>query len=255
RSARSRRPSTWSSSQRSFGPEKYVAGGRPVRSRNHSASSARTSSSVRVSCQTIAWCTGWPVARSHTSVVSRWLVMPTATGVAEPSASATTASTLVQISSASCSTQPGRGKIWRCSRWATDTIWPAESKTLQRLEVVPWSIAAMYRSIRALSRLPPVGRPARLAGRRRAPEKKGRYPHTTPSASVASSRYQLYAGSVPFTSGPYPWALASSQVSNLGSTPRPRGGPLPPGPPPDPPPPDPSPLGPADPPPPDAPPP
>ena len=31
-----------------------------------------------MSCQTSALCTGWPVARSHSSVVSRWLVMPTA---------------------------------------------------------------------------------------------------------------------------------------------------------------------------------
>ena len=34
--------------------------------------------SVRVSCQTMALCTGLPVARSHRTVVSRWLVMPTA---------------------------------------------------------------------------------------------------------------------------------------------------------------------------------
>lgn len=52
--SRPRSPSTLSSSQRSFGPEKYVDGGRPVRSRNHSVSSSRTRSAVRVSCQTIA---------------------------------------------------------------------------------------------------------------------------------------------------------------------------------------------------------
>ena len=36
-----------------------------------------TSLSVRVSCHTSALCTGSPVFLSHTSVVSRWLVMPT----------------------------------------------------------------------------------------------------------------------------------------------------------------------------------
>ena len=57
---------------------------------------------------------------------------------------ATTACTFDQISVASCSTQPGLGKIWRCSRWSTATIAPSWSKTMQRLDVVPWSIAATY---------------------------------------------------------------------------------------------------------------
>ena len=35
-------------------------------------------SAVRRSCQTMARCTACPVARSHTTVVSRWLVMPIA---------------------------------------------------------------------------------------------------------------------------------------------------------------------------------
>ena len=35
-------------------------------------------SAVRRSCQTMARCIAWPVARSHTTVVSRWLVMPMA---------------------------------------------------------------------------------------------------------------------------------------------------------------------------------
>ncbi len=63
------------------------------------------------------------------------------------SAPATTACTLDQISVASCSTQPGFGKIWRCSRWSTATIAPCWSKTMQRLEVVPWSIAATNLSV------------------------------------------------------------------------------------------------------------
>ena len=100
-----------------------------------------------MSCQTIALCTGLPVARSHRTVVSRWLVMPSALTWSARSpalaiAPATTACTFDQISVASCSTQPGLGKIWRCSRWSTATIAPSWSKMMQRLEVVPWSMAA-----------------------------------------------------------------------------------------------------------------
>ncbi len=108
---------------------------------------------MRVSCQTSALCTGSPVCLSHSRVVSRWLVMPialTSAGVkpgmswaALPIAPATTSWTLAQISAASCSTQPGLGKICSCSFWSTATIRPSRSKTMQRLEVVPWSMAAM----------------------------------------------------------------------------------------------------------------
>ena len=40
--------------------------------------SGRIWPAVRVSCQTIALCTGLPVAFSQTTVVSRWLVIPMA---------------------------------------------------------------------------------------------------------------------------------------------------------------------------------
>ena len=105
-------------------------------------------SAVRVSCQTTALAIGSPVARSQSRVVSRWLVMPTAARSPGPIpsdaiASPTTASTLRQISSASCSTQPGRGKICRCSRPARAATCPAASKIMQRDEVVPWSMEAM----------------------------------------------------------------------------------------------------------------
>ncbi|CAM5624327.1 hypothetical protein SAURM35S_07317 [Streptomyces aurantiogriseus] len=103
---------------------------------------------MRVSCQTMALWTGSPVFLSHSSVVSRWLVMPMAlmssrVMPAFAMAPATTSWTLVQISLASCSTQPGFGKICSCSFWSTETIRPSRSKTMQREEVVPWSIAAM----------------------------------------------------------------------------------------------------------------
>ena len=101
-----------------------------------------------MSAQLIAFCTGTPVARSQTTVVSRWLAMPSATrsatvSCALPSASWTTSSTLPQISTGSCSTQPGRGKIWRCSFWPTDTIRARSSKIMQRDEAVPWSMEAI----------------------------------------------------------------------------------------------------------------
>jgi hypothetical protein len=57
---------------------------------------------------------GLPLCRSHTTVVSRWLVMPTATTSAAvaralSSTAFTVATVARQISSASCSTQPSAG--------------------------------------------------------------------------------------------------------------------------------------------------
>src|SRR5215212_1070472 len=108
-----------------------------------------------MSCQLIAFCTGSPVVRSHTTVVSRWFVMPTATtsatvSCAVASASATTCCTLRQISSGSCSTQPGRGKMCWCSTWLTETTRARSSKIRQRDEAVPWSTEAMKRSLTRL---------------------------------------------------------------------------------------------------------
>jgi hypothetical protein len=69
---------------------------------------------VRRSCQTMALATGWLVARSHSTTVSRWLVMPIAHSslariLAARNASAITFTVISQTSSASCSTQPGLG--------------------------------------------------------------------------------------------------------------------------------------------------
>ena len=79
------------------------------------AAARRSASAVRRSCQTMALWIGWPVARSQTIVVSRWLVMPSAAmslalsaGLA-PCAARTVATSLDQISSGSCSTRPGAG--------------------------------------------------------------------------------------------------------------------------------------------------
>src|SRR4051812_31129351 len=123
---------------------------RPVRSQmSGSCPSARSRSqapAVRRSCQTIALQIGWPVLRSQTTVVSRWLVMPiaamsVAVRLALRSASDATLDCEAQISLASCSTQPGRGNIWRNSCCATATIAPWWSKTMARELVVPWSSA------------------------------------------------------------------------------------------------------------------
>ena len=91
--------------------------------------------------------TGRPVRRDQTTVVSRWSLMPTAAS-ARASAPASCNATRMQvrtrsrISSASCSTQPGRGVIWACSSWWLATGCPVRSKRMQRLLVVPWSMAA-----------------------------------------------------------------------------------------------------------------
>ena len=123
-SARARAPSTLSRIHRIFGPEKYVAIGRPVAARNRSWPPSAESSlqiwSVRVSCQTSALWIGLPLDRSQTTVVSRWFVTPTAArSLAEIpaffSAPVTTSWVRSMISIGSCSTQPGFGKICSCS--------------------------------------------------------------------------------------------------------------------------------------------
>ena len=118
RSARARAPGTWSSSHAIFVAEKYGSSTNPVFARKRSSRprsrNAAQCSAVRRSCQTMALAIGAPVARSHSTVVSRWLVMPMpATSWAGipacRSADCAQASCVDQISLASCSTQPGCG--------------------------------------------------------------------------------------------------------------------------------------------------
>ena len=82
RSAASRTPGDVVEDPRILPPEKYVAGGSPVRERINCASERPASAlmirSVRVSCHTIALYQGWPVFGFQTIVVSRWLVTPIA---------------------------------------------------------------------------------------------------------------------------------------------------------------------------------
>ena len=66
--------------------EKYGSSTSPVRSRTSASWPASRSSSqraaVRRSCQTSAWWSGSPCRGSHTTTVSRWLVMPIAVELA-----------------------------------------------------------------------------------------------------------------------------------------------------------------------------
>ncbi len=139
-------PFTCSRSQFSFVPLKYASSTRPVFSRIHGSLPCALSwlqrSAVRRSCQTIALWMGLPEWRSQSSVVSRWLVIPIACrspGFAAACRSAVPIafSVAVQMSSRSCSTQPGRGKICRNSTFAfafTESFW---SRISAVLPVVP----------------------------------------------------------------------------------------------------------------------
>ncbi len=118
RAARGRRPDTWPSSHSSLVPEKYGSSVSPVSSRTRASRPSALSwahrSAVRRSCHTMALCRALPLARSHNIDVSRWLVMPMAlmSRPATPlvaSALRSAAVTEPQMSSGSCSTQPGCG--------------------------------------------------------------------------------------------------------------------------------------------------
>ena len=64
----------------------------------------------RRSCQTIALWSASPVVRSHSTTVSRWLVMPiAATSPPQSAASFSVSAVSRQMSSGSCSTPPGGG--------------------------------------------------------------------------------------------------------------------------------------------------
>ena len=152
--ARAAGPGTWSSSQRSRGPGE-VRGRRqpadvPERARRAGRGcSSATRSSVRVSCQMIAGATGRPVRRSQTTVVSRWLAMPTA---ATSSGGGPRAPAPPAAPAGRCARSPRRRA--RPSRAAGSAAGApagrprpagrAWSNTMQRVEVVPWSMATTY---------------------------------------------------------------------------------------------------------------
>ena len=129
--ARRRAPLTVSSSHEILVPEKYGSSSSPVLRVNFGSSPFFLSfwhiAAVRRSCHTMALWIGLPVALSQTTTVSRWLVMPIAAmsfavSLALRSAERTVETTLFQISSGSCSTQPESGKCWVNSFWPVATI-------------------------------------------------------------------------------------------------------------------------------------
>ncbi len=136
-------------SHASFEAEKYGSSTSPVRSRISGSSPAARrssqSSAVRRSCQTIARCSGRPVRRLHTTTVSRWFVMPMH-AIVSPAASVARATSpnvatvASQISSASCSTQPGCGKYCGNSRFALRSTRPVSSIASVRIPDVPASM-------------------------------------------------------------------------------------------------------------------
>ena len=101
-----------------------------------------------MSCQLIALWTGVPVARSHSTVVSRWFVMPEPDEVGRPQVGGRERGRDDVLDVAPDLDRvvldvPGPGEICRCSTWLTETTRPARSKIRQRDEAVPWSTEAM----------------------------------------------------------------------------------------------------------------
>ena len=116
-------------------------------------------SAVRRSCQTMALWIGLPVARSQIIVVSRWLVIPIASGMpprdrASSTMADVTSTVVCQISSGSCSTQPSAGKCCENSADRCARMVPASSKRMARELVVPWSMAMMVRRSSIMRRFP-----------------------------------------------------------------------------------------------------
>ena len=150
-SASSRAPGTLSRIHLILLAEKYGSGTRPVFCAMACATlgsdvSRSTMSAVRRHCHTMALHTGWPVSRFHTTVVSRWLVMPMLSMSAGPSPFCTRSSVSApscedRMSRGSCSTQPGWGKICGKGFCTASTMRPWRSTSTAREEVVPWSSA------------------------------------------------------------------------------------------------------------------
>ena len=133
--SRSRAPSTWSSNQASLVADWFGASARSCSTR-----ATMHSPTVRRSCQPSAGAIGSPVARSHTIVLARWLVMPTTSiGPADAVASAAASSTVRASSAASNSTRPGNGVDGGNGRRAMATICSPSSTIAARTLVVPTS--------------------------------------------------------------------------------------------------------------------
>ena len=94
---------------------------------------------------------------SQITAVSRWLVKPSASMSCSLMSSSASASlkarrVLRQISIGSCSTQPFCGMCWACSNCDWATTLPSVRVMHTRVDVVPWSIAAI-KAMRAILRV------------------------------------------------------------------------------------------------------
>ena len=100
------------------------------------------SGAVRRHCHTMALPTGLPVSRFHTTVVSRWFVMPMAAMSPGPRpwvtvSSASAPSCEDRMSLGACSTQPGWGYICGNGFCTASTARPCASTSTAREDVVP----------------------------------------------------------------------------------------------------------------------
>lgn len=123
--------------------------GSPVVAKTRSAWPARSSaaavSAVRWSCQLRTGPMTVPLRRSQRTTVSRWTLRatPATWPTARSSRQARAACcTLRQMSSASCSVQPGWGWRWPTGAVDSRTTTPARSTRVALVELVPWSMAS-----------------------------------------------------------------------------------------------------------------
>ena len=151
RSAAARAPSTLSRIHASLVAEKYGSSSSPVRRTSSTAlgsrSSSRQRSAVRRSCQTMARCTGRPVARSHTTTVSRCTAMPMP--AMSPAESRAALKRLARARHRASRRSPRRrappsrraGSAARMASALRDSTAPSSAKTMARVLVVPASRA------------------------------------------------------------------------------------------------------------------
>ncbi len=156
RRARARRGPRRASTRASGPRSRSRAAARPRRAGGRgppSPASSRTSGAVRVSCQTIALCSGWPLSRSHSTAVSRWLVMPiaaTSPAAAPPRRARPRSPPACAARSRARRARPiphGDGSA-RARAGPSAAIAPSRSNRITRVLVVPWSIAATKRDMR-----------------------------------------------------------------------------------------------------------
>ena len=156
--------------------------------------SSSTILSVRVSCQTSALWTGSPVVRSQTTVVSRWLVIPSAGDVVLATAPASSAPRRAPPGSAPRSPwgrarpSPAWDRSARAPSVRPTTTRPEWSKTIARELVVPWSIATAYLGISRGAYAEPAPR-RRLSRRRLSRWRGGGRARATAPASPDSKKY------------------------------------------------------------------